>query len=252
MAGAEDDLEGAVILVLGATGGIGGALVRHLRRRGAVVTAAGRDADRLRRLGDELDLPTLSIDADQAGSIETALEEVHGAHGRLDGVANCIGSVMLKPAHLTRDAEWDEVMRVNLGSAFATVRAAARVMRKEGGAVVLTASAAALAGLKNHEATAAAKAGVIGLARSAAMTYARQGLRCNVVAPGLVRTPATERLTANEASEKASRALHPLGRLGEPEDVARAMAWLLDPANDWITGEVIAVDGGLAHLKGTT
>ena len=90
-------------------------------------------------------------------------------------------------------------------------------------------SAAARLGLANHEAIAAAKAGVHGLVLSAAASYASRGIRVNAVAPGLVRTPLTARLTANEASLKASTALHALGRIGEPDDVASAIEWLLDP-----------------------
>ena len=104
-------------------------------------------------------------------------------------------------------------------------------------------------GLANHEAVAAAKAGVIGLTRSAAATYAARGVRVNCVAPGLVRTALTDRITANPAAERASLAMHPLGRLGEPGDVARAIVFLLDPENDWITGQVLGVDGGLGSLK---
>jgi NAD(P)-dependent dehydrogenase (short-subunit alcohol dehydrogenase family) len=98
-------------------------------------------------------------------------------------------------------------------------------------------------------ADAAAKAGIIGLVLSAAATYARQKIRFNAVAPGLVRTPLTKGLVSSELAEKASLAMHPLGRLGEPEDVARAIAWLLDPAQGWITAQVLGVDGGLADLK---
>jgi NAD(P)-dependent dehydrogenase (short-subunit alcohol dehydrogenase family) len=129
------------------------------------------------------------------------------------------------------------------------VRAAGRLLKTDGGSVVLVSSAAARIGLANHEAIAAAKAGLEGLARSAAATYARQRIRFNVVAPGLVRTPLTQGLVASELAEKASLAMHPLGRLGEPGDVARAIAWLLDPAQSWITAQVLGVDGGLADVK---
>jgi NAD(P)-dependent dehydrogenase (short-subunit alcohol dehydrogenase family) len=118
-----------------------------------------------------------------------------------------------------------------------------------GGSVVLVSTAAARTGIANHEAIAAAKGGVQGLMLSAAATYAARGLRFNCVAPGLTRTPLTAKLTANDASEKASLAMHALGRLGEPEDIARAICWLLDPANDWVTGQVLGVDGGLANLR---
>jgi NAD(P)-dependent dehydrogenase (short-subunit alcohol dehydrogenase family) len=115
--------------------------------------------------------------------------------------------------------------------------------------VVLLASAAARTGLPNHEAIAAAKGGVIGLALSAAATYSKAKIRFNVVAPGLVRTDATARITESPAGSKASLGMHPLGRLGEPEDVVAAIQWLLDPTQSWVTGQVIGVDGGLADLK---
>ena len=160
-----------------------------------------------------------------------------------------MGSLLLKPAHLTSDAEWDATLAVNLTSAFAVVRASARAMKESGGSIVLVSSAAARAGLANHEAVAAAKAGIIGLVLSAAATYASRGIRVNGVAPGLVRTPLTAALTSNEATLRASTAMHALGRIGEPADVASAIAWLLDPRQGWITGQILGVDGGLADLR---
>jgi NAD(P)-dependent dehydrogenase (short-subunit alcohol dehydrogenase family) len=157
---------------------------------------------------------------------------------------------LLKPAHATSADEWDDVIDTNLRTAFAVVRAVAPAMgRTGGGSLVLMSSAAARLGLANHDAIAAAKAGVTGLARSAAATYAPRNVRINVVAPGLVRTPLAARLTANEASLKASEAMHALGRIGEPDDVAGLIAYLLDPANRWVTGQEFGVDGGLATLR---
>jgi NAD(P)-dependent dehydrogenase (short-subunit alcohol dehydrogenase family) len=169
--------------------------------------------------------------------------------GRLDGAANCVGSVLLKPAHLTRDDEFAAVLATNLWSAFHLVRAATKAM-DGGGSIVLVSSAAARTGLPNHEAIAAAKAGVEGLALSAAATYAPRRIRVNCVAPGLVRSQLTARITGSEPALKASLAMHALGRIGEPDDVASAMAWLLDPATSWVTGQVLGVDGGLGALKG--
>ncbi len=106
-----------------------------------------------------------------------------------------------------------------------------------------------MVGLANHEAIAAAKAGVIGLALSAAATYASNHLRVNVVAPGLTETPLTSAITSNEKSRQLSEQMHALGRLGQPQDIARAIVFLLDPQNNWITGQVLAVDGGLSHIR---
>jgi NAD(P)-dependent dehydrogenase (short-subunit alcohol dehydrogenase family) len=105
-----------------------------------------------------------------------------------------------------------------------------------------------MAGYANHEAIASAKAGIIGLVRSAAATYASQNLRFNAVAPGLIETPLTQQLTTNPAARKISEAMHALGRIGSPEDIARAICFLLDTRNSFITGQVIAVDGGLSMV----
>jgi 3-oxoacyl-[acyl-carrier protein] reductase len=236
-------------LVLGATGGIGSALCRQLAAGGANLILAARDPARLERLADELSAHAISLDATRPDQVEAGLAESLARYGRLDGVAHCVGSLLLKPAHLTTDDEWSATLAANLTSAFAVVRASARVMTG-GGSVVLVSSAAARVGLANHEAIAAAKAGVIGLTLSAAATYAPRGLRFNCVAPGLVRTPMTARLTSSEGSLRASTAMHPIGRIGEPEDVAAGIAWLLDPRNSWVTGQVIGIDGGLADLRG--
>jgi NAD(P)-dependent dehydrogenase (short-subunit alcohol dehydrogenase family) len=236
------------ILILGAAGGIGGALARRLAASGVKLVLAGRDPARIEALAADTGGTPFVLDATKPAEVESAVAKAVEAHGRLDGLANCVGSILLKPAHLTSEEEWDAVVSTNLKSAYASVRAAGRAMTA-GGSVVLVSSAAARLGLANHEAIAAAKAGVIGLTLSAAATYAPKGLRVNAVAPGLVRTPMTARITVSETALKASTALHALGRVGEPEDVASAIAWLLDPAQSWVTGQVIGVDGGLAALR---
>ena len=112
----------------------------------------------------------------------------------------------------------------------------------------MVSSAAAQIGLSNHEAIAAAKAGIIGLTLSAAATYAGRRIRFNAVSPGLVKSEMTRKLWESDEALAMSSRMHALGRLGEPEDVARAIAWLLDPTNDWITGQNIGVDGGLGSV----
>jgi NAD(P)-dependent dehydrogenase (short-subunit alcohol dehydrogenase family) len=223
-------------LVIAASSAIGAATVDLLRAAGHEVVTTARDPE---AAGADVALDATDFDE---------VDRVFAEAGPLDGVAVFAGSMLLKPAHLTSRDQYDDVVSASLTTAFATVRAAGRHLRG-GGSVVLVSSAAALAGLANHEAIAAAKAGVIGLALSAAASYATQNLRVNAVAPGLTRTPLTAALTASEQSRAVSEAMHALGRLGEPDDVARAVVFLLDPANDWITGQVLGVDGGLGHVR---
>ena len=242
-----------VAFIFGATGGIGSALARRLSTGGWRLTLAARGRERLETLGNELRAHVEPADATVSKAVENAFAAAYEKFVRLDGVVNCCGSLLLKPAHLTTDEEWSHTLSVNLTTAFYVLRAAAsRMMRTGGGSIVLMSSVVAQRGMINHEAIAAAKAGVVGLALSAAATYARYNIRVNCVAPGLIRTPLTEPLTKNEASLKASAALHPLGRIGEPDEVASAIAWLIDPGQSWVTGQVIGVDGGLASAQART
>lgn len=238
-----------VHLVIGATGAAGSATARRLAAGDAEVVLAGRDAETLGALAEELDVESHTVDARDISAVGQLVEAVVERHGRIDGVANLAGSVLLKPAHLTTAEEFADTIATNLTSAFAVVRAAAPAMRSTGGAIVLASSAAAQIGIANHEAIAAAKGGVIGLMRSAAATYGGKGVRVNAVAPGLVEAKMTAKLVGNAAQAEASRKMHVLGRLGTGEDIAAAVTFLLDPANDWITGQVLGVDGGLGQIR---
>ncbi len=237
----------ANFVILGGSGGVGSALARTLTGRGDRVLLAGRNTQRLGAIAAELNMPHMAAEATDSTSIEAAIAAGKEQFGELHGVANCFGSLLLKPGHVTTDAEFDSVIAVNLKSSFASMRGAAKSI-PGAGSVVLVSSAAARIGLVNHEAIAAAKAGVQGLALSAAATYAKRGLRFNCVAPGLTDTPLTTRIVGNEAAAKASLNMHALGRFGQPEDVAAAIAFLLDPAQSWITGQVLGVDGGLGSV----
>ena len=243
-----DGMNVPTYLILGAGGGIGSALARRLAAGGATLMLVGRREEPLAALAAELGAHYAVADVTDFAEVDRVTDLAKATGGRLDGVANCVGSLMLKPAHLTKADEFQATIAANLTTAFGAVRAAARVMTS-GGSVVLCSSAAARIGLANHDAIAAAKAGVLGLTLSAAATYASRGLRINAVAPGLVRTPLTARITSSVPASEASRSMHALGRLGEPEDVASIIAWLLGPEATWVTGQCYGVDGGLGTLR---
>ena len=243
-----------VYVLVGGTGGIGAPLARRLAEDGAHIVIGARDADRLSAIAGETGAKAFTLDATEPDAIAGLVQAAVDAHGRVDGVANLVGSILLKPAHALSPEAFDETLRLNLHTAFFAVRAAATAMRKNadppGGSVVLMSSVAARLGLANHEAVAAAKAGVEGLARAAAATYAPQGIRVNAVAPGLVRTPLAGRLVASEQAVEASAKMHPLGRIGEPEDLTDALAFLLDrDRSGWVTGQALSVDGGFSTVR---
>jgi len=236
-------------LILGGGGAIGGAVATRLAAGGAHVVLAGRTAGPLEEEADRIGGTALVLDARDFGAVAEAVKRT-AELGTFRGAANCVGSIELRPASGTSRELFDEVLATNLTTAFALVRAAGPALaRGEGGSIVLMSSAAARVGLPNHEAISAAKAGVEGLMRSAAAGLARRGVRVNAVAPGLVDTPLAARITSNQRSLETSRAMHPLGRIGSPGEVAGIVAWLLGDEAGWVTGEVIAADGGMSTLR---
>jgi len=223
-------------LIIAASSAIGQATVKSLVEAGHTVFTTARDETKIK--------PDVVLDATDFDAVDRAFKLA----GKIDGVVNCSGSLLLKPAHLTTKEQYMAVIDASLTTSFATVRAAGKNMI-DGGSVVLISSAAALEGFANHEAIAAAKAAVIGLTLSAAASYASIKLRFNAVAPGLVETSLTSSITGDTVAKKLSESMHALGRLGKAEDIARAIIFLLDLQNTWITGQTIAVDGGLSCIR---
>ena len=223
-------------LIIAASSSIGQILTKNLQNLGHQVFTTARNQDKINA--------DFILDATDFSKTDEVFKEV----GEIDGVVNLSGSLLLKGAHLTSFDDYKSVIDASLTTAFSVVRAAARNM-KNGGSVVLVSSAAAMTGLANHEAIAAAKGGIISLAKSAAATYASQNLRFNVVAPGLTDTNLTKQIVGNEKSLEVSKAMHALGRIGKAEEIAAAIAFFLDSNNNWITAQVLAVDGGLSSVK---
>lgn len=233
-----------MLLVFGGGSGIGLAIARQMSAQGQPVTILGRDEEKLVNASNEIGAQWRVCDARDFAQVEAAFQAYEG----ITGAVNCAGSILLKPAHLTSESDFVDTLNTNLKTAFAVVRAAGRSM-KTGGSVILFSSAAARLGLANHEAIAAAKAGVQGLTISAAATYASRSLRINAIAPGLTDTPLAAKILSRPESRQASEAQHPLGRVGTAEEVASLACWLLSPQANWVTGQVYGIDGGLGTVK---
>lgn len=235
-------------LIISASSDIGFETAAMLRAKGHKIFITSRQAEKLEILKNKFECEGAILEAANFAEVENVFDIAIKNLGSLEGVVSFSGSVILKPAHLTSEADFLATINANLTTAFAVVRAAGKFM-KNGGSVVLISSAAAMHGLANHEAVAAAKGGVISLAKSAAATYARQNLRFNVVAPGLIKTKLTQKITSSDASLKFSQGMHALGRIGEPSEVARAVEFFLDEKSSWITAQVLGVDGGLSNVQ---
>ena len=233
------------IIVFGATGGIGSEVVRRLHKQGQPIVIAARNEDALQALAQETGALSVVTDATISEQVDRCFEQALAQYGQIDGMVHCVGSILLKAAHQTTDAELKTTFEQNIYSAFYVLRAAAKAMiPKQKGSIVLLSSVAAQIGLSNHEAIAAAKGAIQGLIISAAATYAPRGIRVNGVAPGLVQTAMSAKITGNEASLKASLAMLPIKRIGMPSDIASAILWLLSDDQSWVTGQTIIVDGG--------
>ena len=230
------------VLIIGASGGIGTVLVDDLV-----------DLSFNLLLGYRSNKPVIKSTESQLVNAES-FQDVHSfvqsgleKFGRIDAIVNLPGNLILKPAHLCSEEEFYDTVNKNLKSAFAVVRAAGSLLKDC--SVVLLSTAATNIGLVNHELISSAKAGVEGLAKSAAKTYARKNLRFNCVAPGLVDTPLSSRITSNPIALKSSQKMHALGRIGKPSHVSNMIKFLIKSENDWITGQNFVVDGGLSSTK---
>ena len=244
-------MEKPVAWILGAGGGVGGCVAQQLSAAGWKIVGSGRDPEKFGEASQgSADWVSLPLDACDSQQMETGAKKILEECGRLDAVVVAVGSIFLKPLHATTPEQFSETVNANLLPAFHALRySIPGMMRQKGGRVVLFSSAAAQVGMANHGAISAAKSAVEGLALAASSTYAKRGIRINTIAPGLTDTPMAESLLADENRRAISDGMHPVGRVGRAEEVAKVASWLVSEAPDWMTGQVIGVDGGLARLR---
>jgi len=242
-------LDGKTALVTGASGGIGGAIARALHAQGAIVVASGTRADALDALVAELGDRAHAVPADlrdpaAAEALVTAAEE---RAGPLFAVINNAGLTRDMLALRMGDADWADVLDVDLAAPFRLCRAALRPMlRRRSGRIVNIGSIVGATGNAGQANYAAAKAGLIGLTKALAAEVASRQVTVNAVAPGFIETPMTDALS--EAQRAKLKDAIPLGRLGQPADVAAAVAWLVSEEAAWVTGATLHVNGGMAMI----
>jgi NAD(P)-dependent dehydrogenase (short-subunit alcohol dehydrogenase family) len=237
----------SIALITGASGGIGRALASQLHARGCRVAAVGRDAGRLADVEASARIDADTTTPEGAALAIAACQEALGGAPTL--LAHCVGSTLIAPLHRTRTDAYREVMRVNLDSAVYMLQAWITALQGGPGVAVFASSVVARIGVANHEAIAAAKGGVEALVRSAAATYAAQGLRINAVAPGMTETPLTAGMLKLPAMREGAARQYPLGGVQTAAQVAEVMAWLLSEHSARLTGQVIAVDGGFTTVR---
>jgi 3-oxoacyl-[acyl-carrier protein] reductase len=238
-----------VALVTGASRGIGKSIAQRLAKDGRHVVLVSRTAGPLADLADQIRAQGgaasfKAVDVGDPGLLAKAIEEVVGEQGRLDILVNNAGITRDNLVLRMSDAEWDEVLNVDLKSAFVAIRAAARPMMKNRfGRIVNIASTSGVVGNAGQANYAAAKAGLLGLSKTIARELGSKGITCNVVAPGYVETDMTQNLPA-EIKAKLQEMVA-VRRLGAPEDIAAAVAYVSSDEAGYLTGQTIVVDGGM-------
>jgi 3-oxoacyl-[acyl-carrier protein] reductase len=236
-------------LVTGASGGIGSAIARALHGQGAIVVVSGTRRDALDALAGELGervfvCPADLSDPDAAEALVTAAE---AAAGPLAVLVNNAGMTRDMLALRMSDADWNAVLDVDLGAPFRLARAVLRgMLRRRAGRIINISSIVGATGNAGQANYASAKAGLIGMTKALAQEVASRGITINAVAPGFIATPMTDKLSEQQRS-RLSDAI-PLGRLGQPNDVAAAVAYLASDEAGWVTGATLHVNGGMAML----
>lgn len=226
-------MKGMNIVLVGGNSGIGKALATQLQESGATLFMYSKSGE-----------GTTAVDLSQDFDTLPGLPEV------IDGVVYCPGTINLKPFHRITIAEFKQEMDVNFFGAVRLLQACLKGLKKSANpSVVLYSTVAVQTGMGFHAGIASAKGAIEGLTRSLAAEWAPSKIRVNAIAPSLTETPLAAALLSSPERKEASDKRHPLGRVGTPEDIAEATAFLLSSKSSWMTGQIIHVDGGMAHLK---
>jgi len=236
-------------LIGGISGGIGSELAVKFSAAGHTVAGYARNKDKLEALAAKTGASVKSCDATDPQALTQTIETFHGELGSIDSYTHAIGSIYIRPAHLTPVEDWLETIQINLNSAFFALRSMVKIMSKQGyGSCLFFSTAAAQTGIANHEAIAAAKGGIEAMVRSAAASYCSRGLRINAIAPSLTDTPLSQAIVGNEQSLEISKRMHPLGTIADASDIASLAAWLHSDEAKFVTGQTFVMDGGLSTI----
>jgi len=243
------DLTGKTALVTGATGGLGGTIAKALQAQGATVALSGTRREVLDKLAGEIGARTHVLPCNLAdrNEVEALVPKAEEVMGQLDILVANAGITKDNLFVQLKDEDWDQVIDVNLTSTFRLSRAAVKtMMRRRFGRIIGITSVVGVTGNPGQGNYAASKAGMIGMMKSVAAEYARRGVTANCVAPGFIATPMTDKL--NEKQREAILGRVPAGRLGTSEDVAAAVVYLASNEANYMTGQTLHVNGGMAMI----
>ena len=244
------DIKDKVAIVTGASRGIGEATARVLAKHGAKVAMIARDLNRLKEVASSIEnaLP-IKADVTLEGDVQLAVNEVIKNFDRIDILVNNVGYINdPTPFHLMHDEDWEALINLNLMSTLRMTRAVLPIMMEQKDGCIINVSS--VAGIKAYRIPLALyntlKAGIIMFTKSIALEYAQYNIRCNCVCPGTIKSKFLEPYMEDKESMEGLNRLQPLGRIGEPEDVANTIAYLASRHANWITGTMVIVDGGLS------
>jgi NAD(P)-dependent dehydrogenase (short-subunit alcohol dehydrogenase family) len=236
-----------VALITGAGGGIGRAIARAFAGEGAQIVIAGRNKERLDLVAREIAADCLPIAADVSNlrEIESLVESATSHFRRLDVLVNNAAVLYAGTAESQTEAEWDETFHTNVRGVWLLSRAVLPHLRKAGGGSIINlGSTLSVVGARNRISYSASKGAVLLLTRSMALDHASEKIRVNCICPGVVETEMVAQFSADPVERQKRIALHPLGRFGQPEDIAKAAVFLASDESSWITGAAFPVDGG--------